>query len=136
MVFAHGGLVVGGSVLLALGALWLVDPVRSPGLAVAPLAVVGTVLALALAVGGMTAVALRVRRQPRATGPETLIGQYAEVREAVSPEGLVFINGALWQAWTDQGSFERGEFVEIAAVENLRLYVVPVPPAARAAPVS
>ncbi|MBA3947756.1 MAG: nodulation protein NfeD, partial [Herpetosiphonaceae bacterium] len=44
LVLAHGGLAAGGLVLLVVGALWLNDPSRNPGLAVAPLALVGTVV--------------------------------------------------------------------------------------------
>lgn len=135
LVVAHGALGAAGVVLLVLGALWLNDPSRSPGLGVAPLALVGTVLLLSAALGALVVLVVRVRRRVPTTGVNALIGQIAEVRQPIDPEGLVFVNGALWQAWSDQGTFGQGELVEVAGIENLRLYVVPVrvPDAADAA---
>jgi membrane-bound serine protease (ClpP class) len=123
VVMSHGGLTLGGIILVVFGALWLVDPARSAGLAVAPAAIGGTVMLLILAVVGLVTLAVRVRGQRPTTGKEALIGQVAEVRRAVDPEGMVFVAGALWSAWTDEGSLEQGELVEVAGVENLRLYV-------------
>ena len=31
--------------------------------------------------------------------------------------------GALWSAWSDQGPLQVGDLVEVAGIENLRLYV-------------
>jgi membrane-bound serine protease (ClpP class) len=123
IVMAHGGLTLGGIILLVLGALLLVDPTRTPGMSVAPLAIVGTSGLLVLAVVGMVALALRVHRREPATGPAALIGQIAEVRRSIDPEGLVFVAGALWQAWSDDGPLAEGELVEVAAIDDLRLYV-------------
>ena len=123
VVMSHGGLTLGGIILVVFGALRLVDPARSAGLAVAPAAIGGTVMLLILAVVGLVTLAVRVRGQRPTTGKEALIGQVAEVRRAVDPEGMVFVAGALWSAWTDEGSLELGELVEVAGVENLRLYV-------------
>ena len=123
VVMSHGGLTLGGIILLVLGALWLVDPARSPGLAVEPLAIGGTAAFLALAVVGLVALAVRVRSRSPATGKESLIGQVAEVRRTVDPEGMVYVAGALWMAWTDGGPLHQGELVEVAGIDNLRLYV-------------
>ncbi|MDQ5853507.1 MAG: NfeD family protein, partial [Chloroflexota bacterium] len=114
---------LGGMILLVLGALWLVDPARSPGLAVAPLAVAATAALLVLAVVGLVTLALRVRQQVPVTGPEALVGQVAEVRRALDPEGLVYVAGALWSAWSDDGPLAPGELVEVAGIDRLRLYV-------------
>ncbi len=120
---SHGGLTLAGVLLLAGGALYLVDPARAPGLAVAPSVIVGSALALGLAALGLLAVATRTRVRRPSTGTEALVGQVAEVRQQLDPEGMVFVGGALWSAWSDQGPFRPGELVEVAGVENLRLYV-------------
>ncbi len=67
--------------------------------------------------------AVQVGSRRPVTGQETLIGQIAEVRRPLTPEGMVFVNGALWIAWTDQGPFEVGDLVEVAGIDGLRLYV-------------
>lgn len=123
VVMSHGGLTVAGLVLLVLGALFLVDPARSPGLGVSYLAIAGVAVLLGGAAMGLVALAVRVRSQRPVTGQSALIGQIAEVRQPVAPEGMVFVNGALWSAWTDEGSFGMGALVEVAGVDGLRLYV-------------
>lgn len=122
-VSTHGGLAVAGTVLIVLGALFLVDTSRSPGMGVSLVVVGGVALALGTAVLGLLVLATRVREQRPATGRDALLGKLAEVRQSVAPEGLVFVDGALWSAWTDQGQFKPGELVEVAGVEGLRLYV-------------
>ncbi|MBA3947757.1 MAG: nodulation protein NfeD, partial [Herpetosiphonaceae bacterium] len=121
-----GGLAAGGLVLLVVGALWLNDPSRNPGLAVAPLALVGTVVVVGAAMAALVGLALSVRRRRPVTGLAALIDQVAEVRERIDPDGMVFVNGALWQAWSDRGPFEVGEFVRIGGVAELRMYVLPL----------
>ncbi len=126
LVLAHGGLAAGGLVLLVLGALWLNDPGHNPGLAVAPLALVGTVVLVGAAMAALVGLALSVRRRRPLTGLEALVGQTAEVRERIDPDGMIFVNGALWRAWSDRGPFEVGEFVRIGGVAELRMYVLPL----------
>ncbi len=123
VVMSHGGLTVAGLVLLVLGALYLVDPARSPGLDVSYLAIGAVAVMLGTAALALVTIAMRVRANGPVTGQEALIGQIAEVRRVIAPEGMVFVNGALWSAWSDQGPFGIGEFVRIAGVEGLRLYV-------------
>lgn len=120
---SHGAATVAGLVLLVAGALWLVDPARAPGMGVEPLAVAGTAVVMLLAVGALVTLAVRVRHREPVTGKEALIGQIAEVRQALDPEGQVFVAGALWSAWSDEGPVPVGDLVEIAGIENLRLYV-------------
>ncbi len=123
VVMSHGGLTVAGLILLVLGALYLVDPARTPGLTVSYLVIGGVALVLAGAATGLVALAMRVQARKPVTGRDALLGQIAEVRRPIAPEGLVFVNGALWSAWTDEGPFTVGDFVEVAEVEGLRLYV-------------
>lgn len=123
IVLSHGGLTLGGVLLLVAGALLLVDERRAPGLGVAPLAIAGTSMGLVLAAVGLFTLALRSRDRPVATGAAGLIGQIAEVRRPLDPEGMVYVSGALWSAWTDEGPVPAGDLVEVAGIDNLRLYV-------------
>lgn len=123
IVLSHGGLTLGGIILLVIGALALVDPARAPGLSVSWIAITGVAISLSLAAAAIGSMALRVRKRPATTGAEGLIGQIAEVRQILDPDGMVFVTGALWAAWTDGPPIEPGELVEVVAVENLRLYV-------------
>ncbi len=123
IVMSHGALSVAGIILLVGGALWLVDPAATPGFGVAPLAIVGMSILVGGAVVGLVTLALRVRSRTPTTGKESMIGQIAEVRRPIDPEGMVFVQGALWSAWSDETPIAKGELVEIADIEDLRLYV-------------
>ena len=60
------------------------------------------------------------RRLPVTTGVQMMVGLRGEVRGP----GLVFVDGALWQAHTaDESALVPGEQVEVEAVEGLRLTV-------------
>lgn len=123
VAMSHGGFTVAGLVLLVAGALYLVDPARTPGLGVSYVAIGGVAALLGAVAAGLVALAVRVRAHRPVTGQDALLGQLAEVRRPIAPEGMVFLNGALWSAWSDEGPFANGEFVQVAAVDGLRLYV-------------
>jgi membrane-bound serine protease (ClpP class) len=72
------------------------------------------------------------RDQPVRGGTEEMIGQLAEARSAIAPEGQVFMRGTLWRArLTDgqAGRIELGDRVRVEAVDGLTLVVRPESPA-------
>jgi membrane-bound serine protease (ClpP class) len=126
VVQSHGGLTVAGLTLLVVGALNLVDPVQAPGAGVALWAV--GIVAVGLAGVGAIGITLafRSRRRPATTGREALIGKLAEVRRKLEPRGMVFVEGALWQAISEEGVVEPGDWVRVTGVHNLQLIVRPL----------
>lgn len=118
-VFTVGGLValVSGSLLLFAGA----DPALRIDLWVIGAAVAGTLIFF---ISVMTA-ALRVRLRRPITGQEGIIGQIAEARTDIAPEGTVFTNGTLWRARTMETGIAAGSKVEVKATEGLVLLVEP-----------
>ncbi len=62
-------------------------------------------------------------RRQAATGSEELIGKVAVVRKALDSEGLVFLEGELWDAVSESGRIESGEEVKISRVAGLKLFV-------------
>jgi membrane-bound serine protease (ClpP class) len=109
---------VGGSLLLFAGAsealqleLWVVAA-----------ALFGT---LVFFISVMTA-ALRVRLRRPITGQEGIIGQIAEARTDIAPEGTVFTGGTLWRARTMETGIAAGSKVEVKATEGLVLLVEPL----------
>lgn len=119
----HGGLAVAGLAATVVGALNLIDPAQAPGTVVALWAVLLVAFALATFAALGLWLVLRTRARPVATGQEALLGQLAEVRRRLDPEGMVFVEGALWQAVSEDGVVEAGELVRVAAVHELRLLV-------------
>ncbi|MBX0328891.1 nodulation protein NfeD [Oscillochloris sp. ZM17-4] len=120
---SHGAMTVVGLVVLIISAFTLFDSAQAPGVAVAfwAIALVSLLIAGFAAIGVYMVV--RTRSRPITTGQEGLIGRLAEVRRRLAPEGMVFVDGALWRAVCDNGEAEVGEYVRIVGVYELRLTV-------------
>jgi membrane-bound serine protease (ClpP class) len=115
----HGVLTVGGLISLGFG-LALLFQNEPAAYRVNEWLVVGVGGAIGAFWVFATGKALAARRLPVETGVQTMIGQTAEVRGP----GLVFVDGALWQAHAaDDSDLVPGERVEVAAVDGLRLTV-------------
>ena len=59
---------------------------------------------------------------------ESLIGQVAEVRKALEPSGMVYVNGELWNAVSESGQVGYGEKVIVVGQDGLRLRVAECKP--------
>lgn len=120
-VTSHGALTVAGLIALALGAVFLFQNAPSPYHTSTPLVVTTAVVlgsVWAFAVGK----AWQVRHKPVAVAPELIAGAVGEVRQ----DGLVFVNGELWQARTTGGEQLRpGEKVRVESLDGLVLTVRP-----------
>jgi membrane-bound serine protease (ClpP class) len=116
----HGALAIAGSVTLVLGMLMLFNPAGSGYQVSLPvaLAIAGT---LALLLGVAFSRVVRAARNPVTVGAQHLVGGEGVVRR----DGLVFLNGELWRAHTDDESpLVPGEHVRVERVEeDLRLVV-------------
>lgn len=116
----HGVLTVGGIISLIAGALILFN---SPLYRVSLTAVVTVALVTGLFFAFAIAKVVQAQRRPAVTGREGLIGQIAQARTALDPDGTVFVKGELWQATAVDGPLPAGERVEIVAVEGFCLRV-------------
>ena len=119
----HGILSFGGTLSLILGMAFLINtgPV---GLGVNPVVIVGTA---AITFGFFVFFVdriLQARRRAVLTGADALIGARGEAREELSPEGLVFVLGALWKAVAQRGTIPAGSPVQVVGRHGLRLEVV------------
>src|ERR1035437_6545563 len=66
----------------------------------------------------------QARRAPILAGAEVLVGATGEAREDLSPEGLVFVRGALWKAVASSGPIPVGSAVQVVGRKGLQLEVV------------
>jgi membrane-bound serine protease (ClpP class) len=121
-VTSHGALTVAGLICLAVGAIMLFQNAPEPYETSKPL-----VIAVAVALGALWSFAIgkawRIRQQPVEMDPQTITGAVGEVRG----EGLVFVNGELWQARAAHGEQLRpGDRVRVESLDGLVLTVAPV----------
>jgi membrane-bound serine protease (ClpP class) len=117
-IIGAGGLVAAG--VIALGEDTDAADYLGPGLIT-----LGVLSAVTSVVVGRKVLAAH-REEPVRTGWEELIGAVGEVREPLDPSGQVFVEGALWQARTDDGArIDLGNRVRVVSVEGLRLIVEP-----------
>ncbi len=116
----HGVLTAGGIISLIAGALILFN---SPLYRVSLAAVVAVALVTGLFFAFAIAKVVQAQRRPAMTGREGLIGQIAQARTALDPDGTVFVKGELWHATAVDGPLPAGERVEIVAVDGFRLKV-------------
>jgi membrane-bound serine protease (ClpP class) len=121
-VVSHGALTLAGLICLAVGAIMLFHNAPAPYHTSKPL-----VVGVAVGLGALWAVAVgkawQMRRKPVSVDPERIRGSLGEVRR----NGLVFVNGELWQARTPDGELlHPGERVEVESRDGLVLTVRPV----------
>jgi membrane-bound serine protease (ClpP class) len=120
---SHGALTLGGTALLILGALMLVDgPI--PQMRVRLITAVAVGIPFAFITAFLMNIALRARRNKVAIGQEALIGQTAVVRSPLTPEGKVVVMGELWNA-VSSAPADVGSRVRIRSVDGLKLEVEP-----------
>ncbi len=118
-----GALTAGGIAALVIGSLILFKG-GPPEMQVDP----GLIATVAVLVAAFVAFAVwrivKVHRRQATTGREELIGKTVVVREALEPEGMVFLEGELWHAESESGPVKPKEEVVITRVDGLKLYVI------------
>ena len=66
---------------------------------------------------------IRAHQQQVSAGREDLVGKTAEVKIALEPKGVVFVEGERWAAVSEKSRIKSGEEVVITKVEGLKLWV-------------
>jgi membrane-bound serine protease (ClpP class) len=116
-VTSYGILSIGGLISLTIGSIMLFE---DSGLSLTVL------IPTVLLVGGffivVAALAFRAFRAKPHGGSEGLIGEIGTVKEALDPEGLVFVHGEYWRAQSPE-KVDEDERVEVLAMEGLLLKV-------------
>ena len=123
---SHGILTAGGIASLVIGGLLLINTEGMPGVpTVSPLVIAGTASALGLFFFYAVYKVFQARRFRPATGREQLVGMLAEARTDLSPNGMVFVEGELWNAVSTDGPIPSGQKVRVLRAEGLTLTVAP-----------
>ena len=125
----HGVLGVGGILAMFLGAIFLI---KSPltGMGVSGWTALAVTIPFAVIVIILARLVMRSRTWRQSTGKEELIGEEADVTEAIGSAeamGMVFIHGELWRAASRGGvPIPKGARVRVKKVAGLTLEVEPV----------
>ncbi|HUS20098.1 MAG TPA: nodulation protein NfeD [Terriglobales bacterium] len=121
---SHGVLGIGGTVLMVLGALLLVDaPI--PEMRIKIWTALAVSIPIALISIFLMSIAVRAQRGKVVTGVQGMLGQVATVHTALTPAGKVFLAGELWNA-VASAPVESGRRVVVRKVEGLQLEVEPL----------
>lgn len=119
---------VAGVVALVLSGIFMFD--RSSDPTSIPAVVAGSIV-----LGGFMLFVIekvsKVKATPVRYGPEELVGLTGDVRQALSPAGQVFVDGALWQAETADPSdpIRVGERIQVDGMRGLTLLASRAPAA-------
>jgi membrane-bound serine protease (ClpP class) len=106
---------------MLLGSIMLIDtPV--PYMRISLSAIFGATAATAGFFVFLVGAAVRAQRGKPQTGKEGLMGTVGVARTRLQPDGLVFVQGAIWSAEAT-GAVEVGEQVEVVAIDGLKLKV-------------
>ena len=88
-----------------------------------PLLIIIVAIGIAVFVAIAIIWGIRAHRHQVSAGREELIGKTAEVKIALEPKGVVFVEGERWTAISEKGRVEPGEEVIITKVDGLKLWV-------------
>jgi membrane-bound serine protease (ClpP class) len=120
LVTSHGALTVAGLISLAVGSIMLFS--NASGFHTSKPLVISVAVALGALWAFAISKAVEVRHRPVEVGAQLIAGSVGEVRD----NGLVFVNGELWQARTAGGEALRpGERVRVESLDGLTLTVRP-----------
>lgn len=124
-VVSHGVLGAGGAICLFLGGLLLFK--RDSGLSVD----IWLLVTITLCFGGFFMFVVRkiasARRSPVRSGAEGVVGSVGVVKRALAPDGRVYVQGELWDAFSSDGQEIAADTrVEVTRLDGMRLEVKPV----------
>jgi len=116
-VASYGILSIGGLISLTLGSLMLFENMRvSLKLMMPTIILVGGFFVI------VAGVAFRALRTKPVSGVDGMVGEIGVARELIEPEGLVFVHGETWRAFSEE-RIEPGETVEVTGIKGLLLNV-------------
>jgi membrane-bound serine protease (ClpP class) len=127
---SHGLLGLGGTVMMVVGAMLLVDgPI--PQMRVGFWTALAVSVPLSVITIFLMTIAYRAFHNKIITGEQGMIGLVGEARTLLAPHGKIFVNGELWNARSTL-PIEPGTPVVVRKVEGLELEVEPASQAATA----
>ncbi|HUN87229.1 MAG TPA: nodulation protein NfeD [Terriglobales bacterium] len=120
---SHGALTIAGIASLTIGALLLIDsPI--PQMRVHLWTALSVSIPLGLITAFLMSIALKARRNKRASGIEAMIGEIGTAQTPLVPLGQVAVHGEIWNAVAST-NISSGESVRVTAVDGMTVRVEP-----------
>ncbi len=116
-IVSHGMLAVGGIISFILGSLMLFDT-SSASYSVSWTLIVTAAILTALFFIVALGLALKVRFTKPKTGKEGLIGLSGVVKDITDGKIKVFLDGAYWDAYSDQKDIKVGDRIVVDSIDN------------------
>ena len=122
-VTSYGILGLGGVTAFVIGSLFLIDTSKT-NLVVNRDIIYGAAATLTVIILGIGYVVARERRRRSTVGPEGIVGEVGEVREAIAPgtPGKVFVHGEIWRA-VSTDALSPGARARVKSINGLELKV-------------
>lgn len=118
---SYGLLTIGGVISMILGSLMLMRS-DAPYFRISWAVIIPSVATTALFFMFVVGMAIRAQRSKPVTGAEGLVGTTVVAQTDIAPEGMVMLQGELWEAVSDE-VIKQGETAVVKAVEGLKLVV-------------
>ena len=123
-IVSHGLLTIGGIVSIFLGSMFLIRDSPTENIAsISRGIIIGTTTATALFFIFIVGMGLKAQRLKPASGNNLLLGSKGEAVNEIDPEGMVKVNGEMWNAISLSGKINPGDNIVVKEIKNLTLYV-------------
>ena len=120
----HGILTAGGIISLLFGSIMLINVEKTKFIKISLKVILPSILLTLLFFIFAIGLAIKAHKRKPTTGKEGLIGLVGEVKEDLSPEGMVLIKGEIWRAKAKgDKTIEKGKKVKVVDVRDLTLIV-------------
>ena len=123
-IISYGLLSIAGIISLLLGSLMLFES-HAPGMGLSWSVLLPTVIIVSAFFIVISGIVFKSQLTQAETGAAGLIGKTGVVKNAIMPDGKVFIHGELWNA-TSKQALNKGEKIRVVRIVNLVLEVEPV----------
>ena len=123
-IISYGLLSIAGIISLLLGSLMLFES-HDSGMSLSWSVLLPTVIIVSAFFVLISGIVFKSQLTQAETGAAGLIGKTGVVKNAIMPDGKVFIHGELWNA-TSKQAINKGEKIRVVRVVNLVLEVEPV----------
>jgi membrane-bound serine protease (ClpP class) len=123
-IVSHGLLAIGGIISLLLGSMMLIRTTSDLEMAAISKTVIFTATGVtALFFLFIVGFGLKAQRRKVVTGSEALDGSTGTVMETLNPEGIIMLDGEIWNAVSAGGEIVKGETVRVLKIKDLKVYV-------------